>query len=379
MSKSSKYNNYFSQIRELETQYAIISSNLVSGYPKPLNTAKEKKKFFRKIKKNEIYNPQMKYEERRYCKDSLKQLEELKKSINLDDDIFNLKYLLKKKIEEGILNIEMYENWGTKRSCEICAKTKGKPTKTDFQKAMKFILNYERGIIKFKRLTVKRLGRELIKEVHKLTGEKINVEFEELANKMLILANQKKVIINPQEQFRSIDLERLKVHEIQTHFMRYHNATKLDFCLLQTGTPNYILTEEGLAVYMEYKHDVLSRAQMYIYAGRVVATYLCQEKSFYEIYNYLVNIGFKEEDAFKITLRSKRNLNDTSQIGGYTRDYIYFVGFHKVKKHIEKNPEDFKKLFIGKIGLKDLKTLKKFINYVKREEKKKLREKNSNY
>lgn len=371
MNKNSRYDNYFSQIRELESQIHSITSKLPTGYPKPINTAKEKKKFFRKIKRNEVYNPQMKYEDREYREECIEELRRIKKSISLEDDKFNLKYLIKKKIDEGIANIEMYKSWGSQESCEICAKIKGKPTKADFQRAMKFILNYQRGTVKFKRLTPKRLGRELIKEVQRLTGEKINVEFEQLANKMLILASQRKVVINPQEQFRSIDLERLKVHEIQTHFMRYYNATKFNFSLLQTGTPNYILTEEGLAVYMEYKHDVLSQAQMYIYAGRVVATYLCAEKSFYEIYNYLVNIGFKEEDAFKITLRSKRNLNDTSKHGGYTRDYIYFVGFHKVKKHLEKNPQDFKKLFIGKIGLKDLKTLKKFINYVKREEKKK--------
>lgn len=373
MSTKSKYQKYFSQIKEIESQLFTITSHLPSGYPKPLNTAKEKKKFFRKIKRNEIYNPQMKYEQRIYDQKCLEQLEELKDSINLEEDTFNLKYLIKKKIKETIDNIKMYQSWGSTHSCELCAKSKGKPNKADFQRAMKFILNYQRETIKFKRLTPLRLGRELNKEVVRLTGEKINIEFEELANKMLIMASQKKVVINPHEQFKSIDLERLKVHEIQTHFMRYFNATKFEFNLLQVGTPNYISTEEGLAVYMEYKHDVLSKAQMFIYAGRVVATYLCRNKSFYEIYFYLVNLGFKESDAFKITLRSKRNLNDTSQHGGYTRDYIYFVGFHKVKKHIEKHPEDFENLFIGKIGLKDLKTLRKFISYAKRQERKKLK------
>ena len=51
---------------------------------------------------------------------------------------------------------------------------------------------------------------------------------------------------------------------------------------------------------------------------------------------------------------------DTSQKGGYTRDYVYFEGYLEVKKHLEKYPQDFDKLFIGKIKLKDLKTLKRF-------------------
>ncbi len=352
---------YFDEIKEIEAEIITITKGISFSYPKPTNSRSERKKFFRKFANDEIYNPQLKYEFREKREDVIERLEELRKSISTSNDIYNLKKLIMNKLDENILVLKMYFSWGTIKSSNYCVKVRGIPSKSVYYKAIKYIKRFQRETITFKRLTSKRLGRELQKEVKLLSGNEINVQFVELANKLSILPKSNIIKINPQSGFRSIDLQRLKVHEIRTHYMRYYNAKKLPFSLFEIGTCGYVSTEEGLAVYMEDKHEVLSKAQMFIYSGRVVATYWCTRKSFYEIFSILRDLGFKDEDAYTITLRSKRNLNDTSKKGGYTRDHIYFKGYLEVKKHLEKYPEDFDKLFIGKIGLQDLKILKKFI------------------
>lgn len=45
--------------------------------------------------------------------------------------------------------------------------------------------------------------------------------------------------------------------------------------------------------------------------------------------------------------------------GGFTKDYVYFSGYLKVKRYAKNH--DLRDLFIGKIKLEDLRVLKKFI------------------
>ena len=111
---------------------------------------------------------------------------------------------------------------------------------------------------------------------------------------------------------------------------------------------------------MEYVKGVSSDAQMFIYAGRVIATHYALSKSFYNIYHILKKYKFKDSDAFSITYRSKRNLCDTSKPGGFTKDYVYYSGFYKIRKYVNSG-YDIKKLFIGKIKIEDLEVLTPFI------------------
>jgi len=83
------------------------------------------------------------------------------------------------------------------------------------------------------------------------------------------------------------------------------------------------------------------------------------QESFYNVYLRLKKYGFKNTDAFAITYRAKRNLCDTSEVGGFTKDYVYFSGYDKVKSYVKKH--DIKDLFIGKVKISDLKVIKKFV------------------
>ena len=349
---------YFRELNIFETKFYSLTSHFNTNFPKALNLSSEKKKFYNAIHCGAIYNPQFEFEKKEF---DINKFEELKKiEISTSNDLYNFKKLYKERLKSKIAEINSHITWGESISTKYVKKYRGEPNYLLLIKAKKFCKNYTREKIKFKRLSPQTVSNYLKDEVKRLSGNEIEVEFDEGINANVNISPVNNIIkINPNVRFTNLDVKRLLVHEIGVHYMRYYNASNFGIKILEIGTSNYIETEEGLAVYAEYLKGVNSNAQMFVYAGRVIATYYALRKSFYEVYQILIKYGFSRSIAFAITFRAKRNLSDTSQKGGFTKDYVYFKGFNEIKKHVKRN--DIKDLFIGKIKIEDLKYLKKFI------------------
>ena len=352
---------YLKKISEFEKLYNEMIKSYSFKIPKPINLQEEKKKFFLALADDRVYNPQIKYE--KYECD-LKLLREYKKkiiSLRFKNSYTGMRKLYRKRLETKLIQIKYHILWGSPNSTKYIVKYWGKPNLSTLRKAIKYCREYKREKVRFVRMTPKKIGKELKKEIKRLTGNDIKVIYNDMAAKINIEPSRNLVEVNPNETFTSLDLERLKAHEIAVHYIRYYNASKWKIKLLEEGTSNYLETEEGLAAYAEYAKGVLSKAQMFVYAGRVIATYYTTKKSFYEVFEILKYYGFTDKVAFSITYRSKRNLTDTSQQGGFTKDYVYFRGFYKVVDYVRNH--DIRDLFIGKIGIRDIKTLRNFIKY----------------
>jgi len=351
-------NKYFEEIKKIENKYYNLLSYFNTNFPKILNLETEKKTFFKALADDKIYNPKFKYEKKYFNKEKFEELKDFE--INIDNDIYNFKKLYRERIKTKILELESRRIWGLEKSTKYVKLFRGEPSLFLLFKAKKFAKKFIREKIKFKTLTPQIAAKRLCEEVALLTGDKINVEYSNISSKVNITPNTNLIKINPKERFTSLDIKRLKVHEIGVHYLRYYNGRKAGIKILENGTSNYIETEEGLAVYVEKEKGVSSSAQMFIYAGRVIATYYALRKSFYEVFKILKKYKFRDDAAFTLTLRAKRNLCDTSKKGGFTKDYVYFSGYLKIKKFAKKN--DIKDLFIGKIKIDDIKLLRKFID-----------------
>jgi len=164
--------------------------------------------------------------------------------------------------------------------------------------------------------------------------------------------------LKKRERMPKIYLDRLKIHEIGVHVARYENGCLQPLNLFRFGFPNYLSTEEGLAMYAEEQTGVLSPKYKRNYAGRVLAVDSALKSSFSETYKYLCQF-FSKQDALKLTIRAKRGLEDTSQPGGFTKDYLYLKGYYDVKKYAKKN--DLKSLYYGKISIKYVNKIKELI------------------
>jgi len=158
--------------------------------------------------------------------------------------------------------------------------------------------------------------------------------------------------IKKDAKFSPLIIKRLIAHEVGTHMVRAENGCQQPYTIFKRGFPGYMGTEEGLAVVNEELCGVLNNQTLKVYAGRVIAVYMALTCGFREIYNHLSK-NFNKETAWKITLRAKRGLADTSKPGGLTKDYLYLDGYYKVKKYIE-NGNDINKLYIGKIGIEHI-------------------------
>ena len=119
----------------------------------------------------------------------------------------------------------------------------------------------------------------------------------------------------------------------------------------KANIPSYLDIEEGLAVWNESDMDFLTLKNLKKEAAFVYAVYIGEQLSFRQLYNSLLAV-FSKNTAFNITYRVKRGLGDTNYPGIYTKDIVYFRGFKKVKRALEKDKSLYEKLYAGKIDLK---------------------------
>lgn len=169
--------------------------------------------------------------------------------------------------------------------------------------------------------------------------------------------NEKVLSIKKEAMFSKRHIQRLVVHEIGTHILRHENSHVQPLSIFGLGLAGYLTTEEGLAVYNEYKNGLLSDGVLKQYAGRVIAVKLALSHSFMEVFDELKKY-FDEESAFKLAFRAKRGLSDTSIEGGCTKDYVYLKGFYDVKEYLE-NEGSYKDLYVGKVGINDIPILER--------------------
>jgi len=119
--------------------------------------------------------------------------------------------------------------------------------------------------------------------------------------------------------------------------------------------PLNTLTQEGLAILCEYLSGCLSVKRLQKLALRVVAVNsMIKERSFKRTFSQLKDeYRVTDADAFTITTRVYRG-------GGFTKDYVYLQGFHKMLSAYE-SERDFDLLLSGKTSLDYLPSLSRII------------------
>ena len=80
--------------------------------------------------------------------------------------------------------------------------------------------------------------------------------------KIRISSTEKTIYVDQNAIFSKLALDRLAKHEIGTHVLRHENGSLSNILLLRYGFPNYLETEEGLAIYSEESTGLLSNQDM---------------------------------------------------------------------------------------------------------------------
>ncbi len=323
-------------LKKVDRDLALIHGKVRISRISPTNVEEEKLK----VVKDNNRNPKFKYN----FLENHKKIEDHLLSLKTNDTIYGM--LLRKKIRELHDMLNMIRNVGKKEFTKYSMKVYGKPDSSLLKEAKNILKTDEEEVWKrYSRLsTTKKFMDNLV-----LRRFDWKVKEKEVVAGAAFNTKNKTLFINRNRDFSESDVKRLIVHEIGTHITRAENSNKNKYKMFKFGFPGYLETEEGLAAYNEYKAGLLSPRILRNYAGRVLANHLSLKNSFNTVYNHLLGY-FPRDDAWTLTLRSKRGLSDTSKPGAFTKDHIYLKGFLKVKSFAE-NGGDMEKLYVGKIGV----------------------------
>lgn len=174
--------------------------------------------------------------------------------------------------------------------------------------------------------------QEYMQTYHELYNYKIYLDS---FNDHTIRVGEKKLVIGSRVKRTASNVNRLIVHEIESHILQRHN-TKIGknplVKLICEG--EHDMLSEGLAVFNEVYTKTITHKAYATYFYRLKAVEMLNS-SFREIYTYLTDFVTPHQ-SFIITARVKRGMHDTAQPGGFPKDAAYLLGYDKINKYVAK-------------------------------------------
>lgn len=337
--------NISKSLKNIDNKLKIIYGKLSFFAINPINTAKEKEKFF----KSKDYEPQFEYSNYR------QNLELMKKRLkNMKPGKTIMGKILGNKRDDLFLMANLLQNRGKEDFTYYSIKLYDKPDKKLVKEARKLMK------LKKKKQKATISSKELVRKMRRVFlqyGVHWKVREKDMVAKAAVMGSERELRIKKNEKFSDEIVKRLIVHEVGTHIMRIENGSEQPYKLFEYGFPGYLETEEGLAVVNEELNGCLNPRVLRIYAGRVLAIDKSLKYGFRETYNYLTKY-FDKQLAWKLTLRAKRGLIDTSQPGACTKDLVYLKGYVDVKNYVQKGGK-LENLYYGKIGIQHIELMDK--------------------
>jgi len=338
------------RLKTIDNRLDKISRRISFAAINPVNIEEEKHKFFSR----RGYNPQFEYGRHR---SNLKALKHSLTRIRPDRSVVGR--ILSEIRDRYKDDISLVEHRGTSGFTDVSLKIHGLPKQDLVRHAKKLVF------LKIRPEPIKYTTKQIIGKL-RMAFVKYGFPWEVQQKEMIAMAAVKtgarKLLIKKKSRFSRDFLKRIIVHEIGTHIMRSENGAQQPYRFFSRGLPGYLMTEEGLAVFNEEQHDCLNNYVLKVYAGRVLAINSALRKPFCDTYR-LLRKYFTKNIAWRLTLRAKRGLGDTSEPGAFTKDFCYLQGYLELKRFSATGGK-MNKLYYGKIGLQHIETLEKIPNLV---------------
>lgn len=318
---------------------------------RPMNLEEEKKKFF----SDYTYNPQFVYPNLRFDSDGLKQRLAL-----LDNHDGPLGDIFSAKKKEIINKINLLEHIGEESFTQKSIELFGDPSKELVTECEKLLIESSKPDSKSgSKIIPSNIAEKAFKKAFEEYGLiEWNVKIKDEMVTDCVAGKNNVLFVRKDAIFTEYKIKKLIIHEIETHILTAENGKNQPFGIFNRGLANYLLTQEGLAIYNVNEQLDKDISKSYKALALVIAINTAHTSSFVQVFEKILSFGISVEDAFRITLKVKRGLTDTSTPGAFTKDMMYFSGYKQIKKFID-NGGDMKDLYIGKFNLDDLPTIKK--------------------
>lgn len=347
-------------IFELEREYWELSKYIdLFEFITPINLNQEKKDFLYNFERNRKYIPIFKYKELENANLYLKTLKDFEYRFKQCSDPISFLYL--KLLAEDLKWVSNILRRDSNDFKEWLSMLYGRPNKSLYDFALNTLNSLKTEYPEEKKFFSYEMKEVIINKLKENKFRDWTIKIENSPSRISVNPVKKLIIIKDNSYFTLSEINRIIVHEIETHVLRFENGTRQKYLIFSKGFPNYLETEEGLALLSEHKNNLLSVNDLIKYCSRLIVAYQCFELDFWELF-LIVNRYLSVSDSFDLVSRIKRGLKDTSDLGGFTKDQIYYSGFLQVSK-LKQN--ELKKLYIGKVGIKDLDFIDElnYINY----------------
>lgn len=348
MSQQTKY-------KEADTAFWAFRKQIdLSADYLPINIHQEKERFLNAFREGSVYHPVFQYAEKNDAQ-FLKILDGFRKQFDSFKGWPLLPYY-QRYFNDLKEHIEYFSDRSKQDFQEWLSKHYAAPTDLELAHAMETLevpIAKEEGVEEKMNADVAKSILESVLEIGKISDWEVVVT--EMVAKMAVNSLQKRIKIKQDASFSLAEVNRLVVHEIETHIYRFENGSQQEYGLFAYGFPDYLETEEGLAINNELKAGCLSHIDLKKYSLRFMLADQCLKSSFYEMFKFCLPYkGNDFDEAFNMVLRFKRGLEDTEVPGGYIKDLVYFRGYQKVKTLDEPT---IQRLYHGKIGIEHLSVL----------------------
>ena len=340
------------EVNQLITQLRLPTSLVFT----PINLREERKKFF----ESETYEPNFRYKGVKNSNENIfKKLSSLKLVSDIDPRLsdFYIQLIESKKESNDLINAV----GNNELMSEISYKKYGKPSALLFRNSARVLRGNvgKYNVVKAPaRKNSDMLNFEEIQKIFDsvfehfgLDGWKVQASSTGSGSSAKVGIKSRWVLLDPNIEKSKFKLKKTLVHEVGTHVLRSVNGSNSGFPPLSNATlSNYLDIEEGLATWNESDCNLLTLMGLKKKAALTYAIYIGEKLSFRQLYNSMLAV-LPKRSAFNTTYRVKRGLGDTSYPGIYSKDIVYFRGYRKVKKALEKDKFLYEKLYAGKIDI----------------------------
>jgi uncharacterized protein (TIGR02421 family) len=310
----------------------------------PSNIDEEKAKVFA----DENYEPQFRYST---LTQNLDIVEDDLNAVDDHDSLFGS--FISEKRDIFIDKCEMMRRIGSPKFTSFARKVCGAPKESTLSRAAELLTL---GGVEEKSVISSAQAVNLLRAEVMHYGFNYKVKEKAISSLAAVSVADQCVFIRKGASFSERYIRRLIAHEIGTHILRAENGREQPFLMFMSGFPNYLSTEEGLAVWNEERFGLLTNETMRLYAARSIAVKMAKTKSFSSIYKFFKE-SFDKDASFKLALRVKRGLSDTSKRGGFPKDFVYLEGYLAVKEFLAAGGS-LNELYWGKVGVDHIPSLR---------------------
>ena len=161
------------------------------------------------------------------------------------------------------------------------------------------------------------------------------------------------VTISRSASFNESDLQKLTIHEIDSHVARSNNGRKCwNIGIFSFGFAGAEEIDEGLALFNERAQGIRDVDNDFRVVSHVLGIELAIRSSFWETFEWARDHFHRDTDRFVFdrVLRWRRGIHDQSVNGAFCKDIMYFRGLKRVAGFVQ-NGGSLADLYWGVISL----------------------------